>query len=411
MGLEQQRAHGRRQRQRDDQRNHGGAGDGEGELAIELAGNAGDEGRGHEHRAQHERDRDQRAPDLVHALHRGVMGRQPGGDIALDVLDHHDGIVDHDADREHQAEQRQVVERESECSHEEEGADQRDRDRHDGNDRGPPRLQEQDDDQHHQDSGLPDRLDDGIDRLLDELGRIVDDGVFDARRKTHRHRVHGVDDALGRSQRVRFRQLVDRERHRGVAVEIGIRGVVLGGEFDPRHVPEPHQRARGPLHHDLGEFIGFGEPAERLHRDLEGARGIHRLLVEHPGRDLDVLALQRRHHVERGHVEGLQPVGVEPDAHREIAAAEHRDRADAFDAGHRILDLERRVVGNEQRVARFVRRVDVHDHHQVGRRLGDGDTDIADVRRQGAAGRWRRDSAPGPGRCRDWCRVRTRPRW
>ena len=69
---------------------------------------------GHEHRAQHERDRDQRAADLVHALHRGIVGREPGGDVALDVLDDDDRIVDHDADREHQAEQRQVVEREAE---------------------------------------------------------------------------------------------------------------------------------------------------------------------------------------------------------------------------------------------------------------------------------------------------------
>ena len=48
-------------RQRDDQRNDGGAGDGERELAVELAGDAGDERRRHEHGAQHERDGD-RAP-------------------------------------------------------------------------------------------------------------------------------------------------------------------------------------------------------------------------------------------------------------------------------------------------------------------------------------------------------------
>ena len=55
-------------------------------------------------------------------------GASPVGDIALDVLDDDDGVVDHDADRQHQAEQRQIVEREAERRHQEEGADQRHRD-------------------------------------------------------------------------------------------------------------------------------------------------------------------------------------------------------------------------------------------------------------------------------------------
>ena len=37
-------------------------------------------------------------------------GDRPCAQVALDVLDHDDGVVDDDADRQHQAEQRQVVE-------------------------------------------------------------------------------------------------------------------------------------------------------------------------------------------------------------------------------------------------------------------------------------------------------------
>ena len=36
--------------------------------------------------------------------------------------------------------------------------------------------------------------------------------------------------------------------------------------------------------------------------------------------------------VARGQAERLQAVGIEPDAHRIVAAAEHGDRADAVDA-------------------------------------------------------------------------------
>ena len=119
-----------------------------------------------------------------------------------------------------------------------------------------------------------------------------------------------------------------------------------------------------------------------LHRKLEGARIGDGRLVEHAGRHLHVLALQRRHDVAGGQVERLQAVGIEPDAHRIVAAAEHGDRADAVDAVQHIGDLHVGVVGDEERVARLVGRVEVDDHHQVGRGLGDGDADVAHVRRQ-----------------------------
>ena len=40
------------------------------------------------------------------------------------------------------------------------------------------------------------------------------------------------------------------------------------------------------------------------------------------------------------------------------------------------------IVGDEERVARLVGRIEVHDHHQVGRGLGHGDADVAHVGRQ-----------------------------
>jgi hypothetical protein len=45
-------------------------------------------------------------------------------DVPLDVLHHHDGVVDDDTDRQHQSEQRQGVEREAEQVHDREGTDQ-----------------------------------------------------------------------------------------------------------------------------------------------------------------------------------------------------------------------------------------------------------------------------------------------
>ena len=61
-----------------------------------------------------QRDGDQRAAHFVHRSMGRLLRRHAGGDVALDVLDHDDRVIDDDADRQHQAEQRQVVQRYSE---------------------------------------------------------------------------------------------------------------------------------------------------------------------------------------------------------------------------------------------------------------------------------------------------------
>ena len=133
--LEQQRRQRRRQGQRDEGGDHRRDGDGERELTIELAGDSGNERRGYEHRRQHQRDGDQRRADLVHRAVRRLARREAAGDVALDVLDHDDGVVDDDADRQHQAEQGEVVERIPQRRHDRASADQRDRNRQDRDDR------------------------------------------------------------------------------------------------------------------------------------------------------------------------------------------------------------------------------------------------------------------------------------
>ncbi len=321
-------------------------------------------------------------PDLVHALVGRGARVESGRDITLHVLHHDDRVVDDDADREHQSEQGEIVQREPEQRHEEEGTDQRHRNGDDRNDGRAPSLQEQDHDQHDEKDRLEDGFLDGVDRLLDELGRIVDDGVLDAGRKATRELIHRGDDALGCRQCVRARPLEDPERHRGIAVEIRIARIVLRGELDAGHVAQPHHRIGGLFHHDVVKFIGVGEAPQRLHRDLKRALLGHRRLIEHAGGNLDVLALQSKDDVGRGQADRLQAVGIDPNAHRIVAAAEDRDRADAVDAGQNIRDRERRVIGNEQGVARLVGRIEVNDQQQVGRFLRHGHADIAHVARQ-----------------------------
>ena len=80
------------------------------------------------------------ACERVHALFQ----------IARDVLDHHDGVVHHEAGGNGQRHQRKIVEAVAQQVHHAERADQRDRHRHAGNERGAHVAQEEEDHQDHQ---------------------------------------------------------------------------------------------------------------------------------------------------------------------------------------------------------------------------------------------------------------------
>ena len=95
--------------------------------------------------------------------------------IALDILDHHDRVIDCDAHREHQTKQGQVVNREAEGLHHRKGPDERDRNRDDWNDGRAPGLQEQQDHQHHQQHRLKNTEIDFVHGFFDELGGIERD--------------------------------------------------------------------------------------------------------------------------------------------------------------------------------------------------------------------------------------------
>ena len=110
VALEQYRGKGWRQGQRVEGRDHRRNRDGQGELLVELPGQPGDKGGRDKHRTQHQRSGDDGPGHFTHGALGGFHRGQPQADISLDVLHHHNRIVDHDPDRQHQSEQRQGVE-------------------------------------------------------------------------------------------------------------------------------------------------------------------------------------------------------------------------------------------------------------------------------------------------------------
>jgi hypothetical protein len=102
LAAEQLRAHHRRQRQRDEARDDDGARQSEGEFAKENPGHAGDKADRRINRGERDGHRDDRQRDLVGAFYRRVERGHALFDVPVDILHHHDRVVDHETDAEHQ---------------------------------------------------------------------------------------------------------------------------------------------------------------------------------------------------------------------------------------------------------------------------------------------------------------------
>src|SRR5271166_1893656 len=75
--------------------------------------------------------------------------------MTMDVLHHHNGVVDHEADRDGERHEGDVVEAEIEQIHRRELAEQRQRHGNAGDESRPEIAQEQENDQHHESDGQP----------------------------------------------------------------------------------------------------------------------------------------------------------------------------------------------------------------------------------------------------------------
>ena len=387
MLVEQQGAHCRTERQRQKERDGGGGGDRDGELAIELPRDAADERRRDEDGQQHQGDGDQRRSHLVHGDARGLQRAQALLQLALDVLDHDDGVVDDDADGQHQAEQRQHVEGEAEGLHHHARADQRHGDGDDRNDRSAPGLEEQQHDQHHQSCRLEDGDIELVDRDLDELGRVVGEAVFETLGKALRHLLDGGLDALSGPHGIGARLLIDDDDDGRILVGVALRRVAERAELDAGDVLDPHDAPVGPhLDDDVLELVGLPEAPLHLQGDLEGVVVIDRRLAERATRHLHVLRAQRFEHLLGGEPAHGDPLGVEPDAHGILAYAEQEHVGDAVKPHQLVADVEQAVVGDVDLVVGLVGRDQVDRQQQVGRALAHGQAVAAHLVGQAALG-------------------------
>jgi hypothetical protein len=121
-GQQHRRQH-RRKRQRDHTGNDDRARQRERELAEQRAGDAAQQADGRIDGGERDGHGDDRTYQFARADQRRLDGRAPFMDVAVDVLDHHDRVVDHKPHRQHHGQQGEQIDAEAGGEHERRAAD------------------------------------------------------------------------------------------------------------------------------------------------------------------------------------------------------------------------------------------------------------------------------------------------
>ena len=139
--------------------------------------------------------------------------------MALDVLHHHDRVVHDDTDGEHDRKQGHRVRGIADGVEDNKSADQADRHRDGGNERGAQISQEEKDHKDDENEGFDQCLLHLMDRFLHENGGIIRDLPREILGKGFREVCHLGLDGVHRGDRVRAGGLVDGQRRRRLAVK------------------------------------------------------------------------------------------------------------------------------------------------------------------------------------------------
>ena len=160
----------------DDEGDGDGDGEGDGELAEEAAYDAAHEQDGDEDRDERGRHGEDGEADFAGAFEGGVEGGEAFFEMAGDVFDDDDGVVDDEAGGDGEGHEAEVVERVAEHVHDAEGAEEGERDGDRGDEGGAGFAEEdedyKDDEEGGEDEGSGDVADGGADG-----GGAVEDGL------------------------------------------------------------------------------------------------------------------------------------------------------------------------------------------------------------------------------------------
>ncbi len=311
------------------------------------------EGHREDRRDHRQRGQDGRVPHLVHPFDRRNLRRAIAAHhVPVDVLHHHDRIVDQDADREDEREQRDAVERVAQRVVHEEGERQRHRNGNQYHQRLTPAEEEPHEERHRErgDQQVQDQLLRLVTGSLSVVARHIERDV--GREEAPARRLHALLHGVGHDGGVGPLPLGDADRH-GVpdrSAGDGMRDVVRHVAevlAHRRHVAHHHRDATARAHHDLTHLGGGRE----RRTDVDAVDGVR--AGELAGLQSRVGLLEHLGHLAGSHPERREARGLE--RHRQLQRMPPGDRGLGH-VGHGP-DLILEVHGDlPQLVARIARR-------------------------------------------------------
>ena len=250
-------------------------------------------------------------------------------DVAVDVLNHHDGVVDHEADGDRQRHQRQIVETEVEQVHRRARAEKGERHGDARDRRGPEVAQEQQNHQHDEADGEREREFHVRHRGTNGRGAVQDGFDLDGGRNPGGQLRKLRLDLVDRFDDIGTGLLEHRQDDSGLVVLIGRDRAIdlLGHRL--ANIAHPDRRTIAVGEDDVVEVVGLGDLVVGGDREAELV-GVDRAFGRVGGRsDQRVAGLLERH------AAGGKLGRIELDADRRGSVAEDRDLGDA---GH-LRDL------------------------------------------------------------------------
>ncbi|MNO62032.1 hypothetical protein D3C76_526980 [compost metagenome] len=368
VGPEHLGAHHGRQGQGYDAGDEHGPRQGQRELLEQGACDAPHQGDGRVHRSQGHRHGDDRHGDLPGTDDGGPERFFPLLDVAVDVLQHHDGVIHHQTDGEHHGEQCHQVYRETEHVHHHHHADEAQRDCDDRDDDRPEGAEEQGDDHQYDGGRFQYGLDDLVDGLVDGDGGVIQDvDLHGARhvalqaRQQLQHIVGDVDGVGGRCG-------IDGKYHGLAAVGAGAIDVVALLQRHLGDVGEADHLAIPGRYHQTLELVGIADLGLGIAVEQgEIAGGL-------TGGRLIVVAVEHSHHVAGGQVEGGHLGRIQPHPQGKLDPAVEVNLGYPAHGEQLGLDDPLQVVGDLAGVQ--LGAGEAHVEHRSGGARGGGDRGV-----------------------------------
>ena len=244
--------------------------DGQRKLAKQNAGRPGKERNRNKHSNQHQRCSDDGAGNLGRGRRRRFVGVVFAlVNMALNVFNHDDRVIDHQTSSERDTEQRQRVDGEAEQLHEDERTDQRNRSGDEVNHRRSPVAEKDKDDQDDQQDRRTYREGHVANRLAHRVGRVECDLACMPGRKPLLQPLQFGNRFRSTSSAFAVESCVTAIPMASCPLNCRVGGVILRAEFGVSDVFQPDQRAIGiGFQNDVVELRRLAQPAHRPHADL-----------------------------------------------------------------------------------------------------------------------------------------------